>query len=88
MTHRKRLEGAALKYHKVTEEYDRKVCTGPIIYGAITPSNSEEMTAINRNARKVREELLEELSDLKVTSNELWEAIRTVAIRQARQGRL
>jgi hypothetical protein len=31
-------------YHRVTEEYDRAVCTGPIINGSIRPACTAEIS--------------------------------------------
>jgi len=43
----------AKEYHMRTENYDRTVCTGPIVNGYIRPSNGKEMAMINRNAHMV-----------------------------------
>ncbi len=41
---------ASLRYHRVCEEYDRRVCSGPIIDGSIRPSSPWEHGLINRHA--------------------------------------
>ena len=51
------LHELASEYHERTEDYDRTVCTGPVVRNAIRPANGREFTAINKNAQKVRKEL-------------------------------
>lgn len=51
------LYNLASKFYQITEEYDRTICTGPIINGSIHPSNGREFILINKNALKVRKEL-------------------------------
>ena len=47
----------ALKYHELTEAFDRSVCKGPIIKGQIFPSDGKEFSMCNQNARVLKEEL-------------------------------
>lgn len=47
----------AVEYHARCESYDRLVCTGPIVDGAIMPIGSRERSLISANARRVRREL-------------------------------
>lgn len=51
------LTSLAVEYHARCEAYDRLVCTGPIIDGAIMPIGSRERSLISVNARRVRREL-------------------------------
>jgi len=47
----------AEKYHRVTEAYDRTVCTGPIVHGSIIPVTQFEREKVNRYARGVFESI-------------------------------
>ena len=49
------------KYDHLTESFDRSVCTGPIINGSIRPSNGEEFRLINQNAKKVLQEVMNQV---------------------------
>ena len=40
----------AVKYHDITEAFDRTVCTGPIIDGGIRPATSAENALIQKHA--------------------------------------
>ncbi|WP_175783731.1 hypothetical protein [Burkholderia ambifaria] len=51
------LTSLAVEYHARCEAYDRLVCTGPIIDGAIMPIGARERSLISANARRVRREL-------------------------------
>jgi len=51
------LHKLAEEYHTRCEDYDRRVCTGPIGRDGILPMTNQEMGAINRNALAVRKEL-------------------------------
>ena len=51
------LRRLAEEYHRRTEEYDSRVCSGPIVRGSIMPADGYEMSAINRNARAERERM-------------------------------
>jgi hypothetical protein len=50
----------AERYHAETEAYDRTVCTGPIRDGSIMPRDYREFGLVNRNAMKVRKQIMEE----------------------------
>ncbi len=52
------LQDIAREYHQRTEDYDREVCTGPIVRGVIMPADGRERSMINRHAITVREELV------------------------------
>lgn len=51
------LTSLAVEYYARCEAYDRLVCTGPVIDGAIMPIGSRERALISANARRVRREL-------------------------------
>lgn len=53
----RRLSAAAEQYVVETEAYDRIVCTGPIKYGSIMPTNSYERRLVNRNAIRAMDRL-------------------------------
>jgi hypothetical protein len=76
-----RLRELAEEYHQRTEEYDRKVCTGPIHNSAIMPADGLEFVSINRNARRVREMLWEEVRALRFSRQQWMEAISDAALR-------
>ncbi len=67
----------AREYHKQCEDYDRKVCTGPIINGSIMFNNEEEKSASIKNAIFVRNNLLEKAKEMGYSNSELARAIRT-----------
>ena len=69
------LYNLAKHYHEETEAFDRRVCTGPIIQGAITPMTTAEVVAINRNAIAVRQKLYAEAASHGITRDELRHAI-------------
>ncbi|MGB3222541.1 MAG: hypothetical protein WBB23_07050 [Desulforhopalus sp.] len=48
----------AQEFHERTEEYDRTVCSGEIIRGSIMPVTPGERSMCNKNALKIREELV------------------------------
>lgn len=49
----RRLRELAERYHAECEAFDRTVCTGPIVHGAIIPVDARELAAVNVNATKV-----------------------------------
>jgi hypothetical protein len=72
----KRLRELAEQYIKRTEEYDRAICTGPIVNGYIMPSHAAESSACNRNALMVREDLFTKVRQLGFTRQQWLQAIR------------
>jgi hypothetical protein len=58
--HARKAHELAERYHRETEEYDRTVCTGPIRDGSIMPRDYREFGLVNRNAHKVRRQIMEE----------------------------
>ena len=66
----------AERYHSETEAYDRTVCSGPIVDGAIMPIGSREMSLVNRNAIKVRERILFEAEQQGINRRDMARAIR------------
>ena len=77
----KRLREMGDEYHQVTESYDRLVCTGPIVRGAIMPNGPRELADINRHALKVRERLWIEAEKLGASRSDLQSAIRDASRR-------
>lgn len=57
------LHELALEYYRRTEDYDRSVCTGPIMEDGITPATYKELHQINEHARKVLRELQQRCGD-------------------------
>jgi len=68
----------AEEYYYKTEEYDRTVCTGPIINGSIMANDNEEMSKICRFARNLDGELREQAKALGYTYLEWCEAKKLV----------
>ena len=62
-------------YHRVTEEYDRAVCTGPIINGSIRPACANELYTINRFARTAYANRLEKAIAAGVTPKQFQRAV-------------
>lgn len=52
------LDELAVEYHERCERFDRVVCSGPVIDGAIMPATNRERHLIGRNAIAVRDEML------------------------------
>jgi hypothetical protein len=50
-----------LEYYERTEAYDRTVCTGPRIRGAVMPRTPEQARLINEHARKLYSETLSKI---------------------------
>ena len=71
----KQLNELANQYHERTEDYDRTVCTGPIINGEIRPVHPHERSLINQNAHRVHREIQKEARIQGFTSLELQKAI-------------
>lgn len=55
-----KLRELAQSYVSRCEAYDRTVCTGPVRYGEITPMGGHELALVNRNAKKVIEQIVME----------------------------
>lgn len=70
-----RIAEFAKRYHQETEAYDRTVCTGPIRGGSIIPNNSYEISLINRNAIKVREQIIAEAAHYGISRQDMAKAI-------------
>jgi len=72
----KRLRELAEKYHQLTEAYDRTVCTGGYSpRNRIMPANGHESGLINKNARRVRDELWLEAQTLGINRSQWHDAI-------------
>lgn len=74
----RKLQELAREYHTRTEAYDRTVCTGPILHGAIMPSTPHERRLINNNAELVRDELGAKAALLGFTQQQWREALLRV----------
>lgn len=72
---RYRLIELAQQYHKITEEFDRNVCTGPYHRGCIMPSTDFERHLIVKHAREVKKELTKQANDLGFSEGEFQKAI-------------
>lgn len=73
-----RLYQLAANYHRSCEAYDRMICTGPVRYGEILPATRQEFNLINKNALKVRKNILEEAVNEGFSHAEVLKAIRHV----------
>jgi hypothetical protein len=71
---RKLLEFAE-RYHTLTEAYDRTVCSGPIVKGAIYPETPQQAALIDSNARTVLQDLARQAEPHQITLEELRRAI-------------
>ncbi len=65
----------AARYHKETEEYDRGVCTGPIVDGGIMPIGRYERAAVERNARRALAAVLQEAELAGISRADMFRAI-------------
>lgn len=65
----------AERYHRETEAYDRTVCTGPIRAGSVMPIGPHEMALVNRNAIKVRKQIVAEAAQHGISREDMVRAI-------------
>ncbi len=65
----------AERYHRETEAYDRTVCTGPIRDGSVKPIGPHELAMVNRNAIKVREQIMLEAAQHGISRQDMAHAI-------------
>lgn len=72
----RKLRELAQQYIERTEAYDRTVCTGPITRGEIMPASIQEGALINRNARKVHDELMQDVWALGFLERDFMREIR------------
>ena len=72
----RKIDALAKRYHELTEAYDRTVCTGQIVDGSIQPLTPTESASINRNAKNVIRDLLQDVGHHEITERELKEAIQ------------
>lgn len=63
------------RYHQETETYDRSVCTGPIRDGSVMPIGSHEFALVNRNAIKVRKQIMHEAEQYGISQQDMARAI-------------
>lgn len=74
-----RLQELALEYHARAEAYDRTVCTGPVVRGAVMPNTYEELRLINHHASDLRDRLGAQAGTLGFTRMEWQRAIGLAA---------
>lgn len=65
----------AQEYHSKCENYDRCVCTGPIINGSIIPVGSHEIRLVNKNAIKVLQQIIAKAYNLGISKEDIIHAI-------------
>ena len=65
----------AERYHRETEAYDRTVCTGPIRDGSVMPFGPHEFALVNRNAIKVRKQIICEAEQHGISRQDMAQAI-------------
>lgn len=65
----------AERYHRETEAYDRTVCTGPVVRGSIMPIGPHEMALVNRNAIKLRKQIMAEAAAAGISAEDMRRAI-------------
>jgi len=65
----------AERYHRETEAYDRTVCTWPIHDGSVMPIGSHELALVNRNAIKVRKQIMAEAAAAGISAEDMRRAI-------------
>ena len=65
----------AERYHRETEAYDRTVCTGPIRDGSVMPIGPHELALVNRNAIKVRAQIMAEAAAAGISAEDMRRAI-------------
>ena len=68
-------------YYRVTEEYDRSVCTGPIVNGSIIPATTYEFADVNRFARLAYASRLQKAVEIGATAKQFHRAISDAAHR-------
>lgn len=66
----------AERYHRETEAYDRTICTGPIRDGSVMPNGSHEMALVNRNAIRVREQIMHAAAQHGISQQDMAHAIQ------------
>lgn len=71
----RKAEELAQRYHRATEAYDRTVCTGPIRDGSVMPIGPHELALVNRNAIKVREQIMHEAAQHGISRQDMARAI-------------
>jgi hypothetical protein len=69
----------AQRYHRLTEAYDRTVCTGPIRDGSIMPMGAHEMALVNRIAITVRKQIMVEAAAAGISAADMRRAISRAA---------
>ena len=70
-----RLHELATRYHTECEAYDRTVCTGPIRDGSVMPIGPHELALVNRNAIRVRKQIMAEAEQHGISQQDMARAI-------------
>ena len=65
----------AERYHRETEAYDRTLCTGPIRDGSGMPIGSHELALVNRNAIKLRKQIMAEAAAAGISVEDMRRAL-------------
>ena len=68
-------EELAARYHAETEAYDRSVCTGPTGRDGIMPACHSQYVLVNRNAIKVRRQIMDQAKREGISGSEMQRAI-------------
>ncbi len=71
----RKIDELAKQYHELTEAYDRTVCTGEIIKGAILPATARQAALTHINAKQVMRDLVRQAEPHAITEAELKKAI-------------
>lgn len=66
----------AERYHVACEAYDRTVCTGPVLHGAVLPATRQEYRLINAHALEVLQRVQSEAAARGFTQMEVTAAIQ------------
>lgn len=67
-------------YYTKCEEYDRTVCTGPIIDGAILPTTPLERARVSQNAHTLWREFMAQADAIGATPGQIREAKRAAIL--------
>jgi hypothetical protein len=70
-----RIDALAERYHAEAEAYDRIVCNGPILHGAIMPLNLRELSLINNHASMLFRQIMKEADQHGISEKEMRRAI-------------
>lgn len=71
----KQLHELAHEYHVRTEAYDRIVCRGPVVHGAVMPASGLQVALVSKHARSVHRELRDKAAALGFTPEQWQKAV-------------